>query len=241
VKFLDEDHTRILDADPKLQFQKLVVELLARIPTSHKLWVICLDALDECGQDRGQIFLRWLSDNIRKIPVHVRFFLTGRPDVPSYLKHGTLCSLMHGIILDNIDKGIVGQDIRTYVERSLDGNSWTPPSHWTPQVQHVDMITSRADGLFVFAATAVRYIHAGLPRVNPQKSLEYLLKGTALVDLDELYFHIVNEAIPVPADMDDRDQESYELSIQKLVTNRLRWLSKSGKLWSARFRQGNLP
>jgi hypothetical protein len=70
----------------------------------------------------------------------------------------------------------------------------------------------------VFAATAVRYIQAGLPRVNPQKSLEYLLKGTALVDLDELYFHIVNEAIPVPADMDDRDQESYELSIRILST-----------------------
>ncbi|KAF7371498.1 WD-REPEATS-REGION domain-containing protein [Mycena venus] len=218
VKFLDEDRTRILDADPKLQFQKLVVDLLAQIPTSDKLWVICLDALDECGQDRGQIFLRWLSDNIRKIPVHVCFFLTGRPDVPSYLKHDTLCSVMHGINLDTIDKRTVRQDIRTYVERSLDGNSWTPRYHWIPQMQDVEMITSRADGLFVFAATAVRYIHTGLPRVNPQKSLEYLFKGTTLVDLHELYFYIVNEAIPVSADIDDRDQESYAFSIRTLST-----------------------
>ncbi|KAJ6505429.1 hypothetical protein C8R45DRAFT_1181821, partial [Mycena sanguinolenta] len=47
VKFLNEDQTGILDADPKLQFQKLVVDLLAQIPTCNKLWVICLDALDE--------------------------------------------------------------------------------------------------------------------------------------------------------------------------------------------------
>ncbi|KAJ7836672.1 hypothetical protein B0H14DRAFT_1120795 [Mycena olivaceomarginata] len=177
VKFLDKDHTGILDADPKLQFQRLVVDLLAQIPTSHKPWVICLDALDECGQDRGQIFLRWLSDNIKKIPVHVCFFLTGRPDVPSYLKHDTLCSLMHGIILDTYDKGIVGKDIRRYVKQSLDGNSWTPQSSWTPQEHDVDEITRQADGLFVFAATAVRYIRAGSPKFNPQKSLGYLLKG----------------------------------------------------------------
>jgi energy-coupling factor transporter ATP-binding protein EcfA2 len=77
LKFLDEDHTGILDADPKLQFEKLVVELLAQIPSSHKPWVICLDALDKCKQDRGQIFLWWLSDNITKIPAHIHFFLTG--------------------------------------------------------------------------------------------------------------------------------------------------------------------
>ncbi|KAF7334743.1 WD-REPEATS-REGION domain-containing protein [Mycena sanguinolenta] len=33
IKFLDEDHTGILDSDPKLQFQKLVVDLLAQIST----------------------------------------------------------------------------------------------------------------------------------------------------------------------------------------------------------------
>jgi predicted NACHT family NTPase len=115
VKFLDEDHSGILDADPQLQFQKLVVGLLAQIPTSEKLWVICLDALDECGQDRGQMLLRWLSDSIKEIPGHVHFLLTGRPDVPSYLKHDVLCSLMYGIILDHVDKETVGNDIQRYV------------------------------------------------------------------------------------------------------------------------------
>jgi hypothetical protein len=125
---MDKDHSGILDADPKLQFQELVVDLLGQLPTSEKPWVICLDALDECGQDSGQMFLRWLLDNITKIPIHIRFFLTGWPDVPSYLKHDGICKMMHSIILDDIDKTTVRKDIRKYVERSLDGSSWTPGS-----------------------------------------------------------------------------------------------------------------
>jgi hypothetical protein len=125
---------------------------------------------------------------------------------------------MHGTILDETNKDIVGKDIRRYVELSLDGSSWTPRSPWKPQVYEVDEIMRRADGLFVFAATAVRYICPGLPRVNPQKSLDYLLKGVALVDLDKLYFHIVSDAIPNPSEMDLRGQDSYNVSMRVLST-----------------------
>ncbi|KAJ6543123.1 hypothetical protein B0H19DRAFT_1381054 [Mycena capillaripes] len=106
VKLLDDDRTGILSTAPNIQFQKLVVELLAKLPQSAAPWVICLDALDECGQDRGQTFLRWLSDSITDIPIHIRFFLTGRPDVPSYLKLDHLRSLMHGIVLDDLDSAV---------------------------------------------------------------------------------------------------------------------------------------
>ncbi|KAJ6629690.1 hypothetical protein B0H10DRAFT_1939664 [Mycena sp. CBHHK59/15] len=60
VKFLDSDCTGILSAEPRLQFQQLVVELLVQMPPSPTPWIICLDALDECGKDRGQVFLRWI-------------------------------------------------------------------------------------------------------------------------------------------------------------------------------------
>ncbi|KAJ7480818.1 hypothetical protein FB451DRAFT_1394878 [Mycena latifolia] len=114
IQLLETDRTGILEAEPSLQFQKLVVDILGKLPLSSNPWVICLDALDECGHDRGQIFLRWLSDSIGQIPAHIRFFLTGRPDVPSYLKFDTLRSLMHGIILSDVDTTQVQQDIRLY-------------------------------------------------------------------------------------------------------------------------------
>ncbi|KAJ6594878.1 hypothetical protein B0H19DRAFT_975088, partial [Mycena capillaripes] len=133
VEFLDSDRTGILAAEPCLQFQKLVVEILAKMPPSQSPWIICLDALDECGKDRGQVVLRWLSDSITQLPMYIRFFLTGRPDVPLYLKFDTLHPLMHSIILDEIDPITVERDIRLYVERSLDGSKWTTRESWKAQ------------------------------------------------------------------------------------------------------------
>ncbi|KAJ6571391.1 WD40-repeat-containing domain protein [Mycena capillaripes] len=218
VKFLDNDRTGILSAEPRMQFQTLVVDILAQMPPSATPWVICLDALDECGQDRGQVFLRWLSDSIAHIPAHVQFFLTGRPDVPSYLKLDKLHPLMHNIILDEVDPITVERDIRLYVEQSLDGNRWTTRESWKVRDTDVDEITRRASGLFVFAATAVRYILAGLPQDHPQSSVDYLLKGAALTDLEDLYHHIVNEAISWPAPSDQRAQDSRDRVMRILGT-----------------------
>jgi predicted ATPase len=58
-------------AGPHLQFQKLVVGVLVKLPPCSTPWVICLDALDECGQDRGQNFLSWLFNSIDQIPAHI--------------------------------------------------------------------------------------------------------------------------------------------------------------------------
>ncbi|KAJ6629701.1 hypothetical protein B0H10DRAFT_1939673 [Mycena sp. CBHHK59/15] len=56
VKFLDGDCTGILTAEPCLQFQQLVVELLVQMPPSPTPWIICLDALDECGKETADRF-----------------------------------------------------------------------------------------------------------------------------------------------------------------------------------------
>jgi ABC-type glutathione transport system ATPase component len=51
VEFLVDDRMGILSAEPRVQFQKLVVDILAKLPASSgsSPWVICVDALDECG------------------------------------------------------------------------------------------------------------------------------------------------------------------------------------------------
>ncbi|KAF7344289.1 WD-REPEATS-REGION domain-containing protein [Mycena venus] len=219
VKFVEGDKSGILDAEPKVQFQKLVVELLTQIPACQTPWAICLDALDECGQDHGQTVLQWLSAYIDKIPAHIHFFLTGRPEVPSYLKHDKLLSMMHRIILDDIDKTEVQKDIERYVTQALDGNNWKTKSDWKAQRQDIQVITNHANGLFVYAATAVRYIVGGFPMTHPQASVDYLLhKGVPLLDLDDLYFYVVNEAIQKPKISDPRAQDRYDLSLKVLCT-----------------------
>ncbi|KAJ6564287.1 WD40-repeat-containing domain protein, partial [Mycena capillaripes] len=217
IKLLEED-TRICRIEPHLQFQKLVVEILGKLPPCSKPWVICLDALDECGKDRGQIVLRWLSDSMVQIPAHIRFFLTGRPDVPSYLKFDKLLSQMHSVVLDQIEPLIVQQDIHLYVKQSLDGANWITRHPWKIKSQQAEEITTRANELFVFAATAVRYVLAGLPQTRPQKSVDYLLGGEPLTDLDHLYLRIVNDAILLAALGDQRAQDSHNQAMRILST-----------------------
>jgi energy-coupling factor transporter ATP-binding protein EcfA2 len=216
--FLDNDRAGILDTKPDTQFQKLVVEILEKLPPSQRPWVICLDALDECGQDHGQLFLRWLSDNIGRIPDHIRFFLSGRPDVLSYLKLSTLVSLTYGIVLDDIDIRSVSSDIYHYVEQSLNGANWITRHPWKIRNQDIEELTNRASGLFVFAATAVCYVLGGLPRVPPQKSIDYLLCGEVLTGLHGLYLRIIDEAIPAPHPGEQRAQAVYNQAMTVLST-----------------------
>ncbi|KAJ6457822.1 WD40 repeat-like protein [Mycena vitilis] len=218
VKFLDEDRNGVLSADPQLQFQELVVGLLEQTAPSRTPCIICLDALDECGKDRGQVLLRWLSDSIQQLPTHILFFLTGRPDVPSYLKFDKLRPLIYNIILDDLARDTVRRDVRLYVSQSLDGSRWTTPSPWRPQHSDVDEITRRADGLFVFAATCVRYICGDGLRFDPQQSVDYLLEGAPLSHLDALYFRIVDEAILLPTARDPRGTDYHSDAMRVLGT-----------------------
>ncbi|KAJ7106811.1 hypothetical protein C8R43DRAFT_1164303 [Mycena crocata] len=218
VDVLDNDRTGILSADPHLQFQRLIVDILAKIPAMSTPWVLCFDALDECGSDRGQIFLRWLSDSIDRIPPHIRFFLTGRPDVPSYLKLDKLRTSMHAVTLDQVDPEVIGRDICVYVGKALDGSTWTPRDPWKIQPQDIWEIAYRAGGLFVFAATAVRYVLAGLPQVRPQKSIDYLFRGASLVHLHDLYHRIAEDAIPKPDADDQRAQDTHDRAVRILST-----------------------
>jgi hypothetical protein len=125
---------------------------------------------------------------------------------------------MHGIILDEIDSSLVDQDIRLYVEQSLDGRNWTIRDPWKATSSDVDEITGHAGGLFVFAATAVRYICTGFPQHRPQRSLDYLLKGAPLTHLHDIYRLIINEAIAVPDPNDDRARDSYDRATKILGT-----------------------
>ena len=218
VERLQKDRDGILQQNKEEQFKKLVVELIARIPDGNTPWIICLDALDECGVDQGQHFLTWLSKYISEIPKHVRFFLTGRPNVPQYLRSHNFQNLAQEIVLDDLDANQVTHDIHLYVQRSLDLSQW-PKYPWQATPQDVDNITSLSGHLFVFAATAVRYICSMALSGNPQSAVDYLLKGQVpLTGLHSLYYQIVNGAIAEPKSRDQFAQDCYDRSRRILRT-----------------------
>jgi hypothetical protein len=100
----------------------------------------------------------------------------------------------------------------------LDGRTWIPRNQWSAHDTDVNEITQRAGHLFVFAATAVRYVLAGLPQVDPQTSIDFLLGGDPLQDLHDLYYRIVNEAIPDPNTEGRRPYHAHKLAMRVLST-----------------------
>lgn len=199
--------SEILEGDPDLisalpskQLDKLILEPLSRVSFSgDKPWVLVLDALDECGSDHGHTLLQLLTSNITRFSNHVRFFLTGRPEAPitTAFKSSSIEPITYMHTLQVSLNSAVSTDIRRYVEASLNGQ-WRGRNGWIVDDCDIEALVERAGGLFVFAATAVRHIHSSSIQHPPQKAMRFMLdtEASAFRPLDELYLHIVSNAVP---------------------------------------------
>ena len=112
-------------------------------------FLVIVDALDEIEDRGGLAFLEELLRTTNKFHLRgLKFFITSRPDVDlatlySSFPSNIICPL-HDIPTDTVKS-----DIATYLRTKL-------PLLWgTPEI---NVLMHQADGLFIFAATAVRYI-----------------------------------------------------------------------------------
>ena len=115
---------------------------------SHPLLVV-VDALDEIEDRGGSAFLEELLRMIYKSHLQgIKFLITSRPDADlaklcSSFTSDAICALY------DVPTDTVKADIATYLQAKL-------PNLWGMPV--VKDLMHQADGLFIFAATAVRYI-----------------------------------------------------------------------------------
>jgi len=112
-------------------------------------YLIVVDALDEIEDKKGLALLQELLETFSKGDLRgLKFLVTSRPD-PELAK---LCSSFESDAvcrLYEVPTDTVKADIRMYLGEKL------------PALQgdHLDDLSKKADGLFIYAATAVRYIH----------------------------------------------------------------------------------
>jgi len=127
--------------------------------------IIIVDALDEIEDRGGSAFLEELLRMTDKCHLRgLKFFITSRPDVDlaklcSSFTSDAVCALY------DVPTDTVKADIATYLQAKL------------PKLQGMPVISElmhQADGLFIFAATAVRYI---TPRPKMLKREQIRLLG----------------------------------------------------------------
>ncbi len=171
----------------QVQLSKLVITDVK--PTDPNLVII--DGLDECeSQEEIRRLIEWILSN--KSPF--RFLLTSRPEpeIKARFTSGRGGCHVNVRILSLTESKA---DIQKYLEEQLE-EIWPlqqrivdrGPQDW-PSEQDINSLVYQSEGLFVYAATAVRYIGG---EGYPVKRLEDVLKLHK--GLDILYKQVIEEA-----------------------------------------------
>ena len=157
-------------------------------------YLIIIDALDEIEADGGSMFLQVILETINQCPLRgLKFLVTSRPD-PHVVKLCKSFSSDAVCRLQDVPTGLVGSDIIKYLRVKLPNLDKT----------ELNSMMQLADGLFISAATIVRYLtpHRWITVDEQRRLLSKLhvrqsfsagdARGPLLVD--ELYQQILRDA-----------------------------------------------
>jgi hypothetical protein len=175
------EHSDITNRSLRDQWQLLVLSPLSKLDGNgcRSSYVLVVDALDECDDDNNiRIILQLLAEARSLKTVRLRVFLTSRPEVP--IRHGfyQISKTDHrDFVLHNVSPSIVDHDISTFLEYNLRliGEEDSQDVGW-PGAEVIKVLVQSASGLFIWAATACRFIREGL---FADERLRTLLEGDA--------------------------------------------------------------
>jgi len=172
--------------------------------------IIVVDALDECAdQDNVQIIIQLFAEVRSLTNVKIRVFMTSRPEV--HTRYGFLrVSSSQAFVLHDIPSQIVDRDITLFFEHQFKiiRQERGLPTDW-PGPQNRTLLVQKAAGLFIWAATAYRFVCEGK---YADKRLALLLGGSDSPQnperqLDQIYLTVLKSSIG----QDSEEQERSEL------------------------------
>ena len=202
---------KAIENDPKLAeptFIKLVDQFnkLIRVPIQVSMGeavktckIIVIDAIDECTDlQLVSSLIQLILESASTIPLKV--FIASRDEPLIRCAFISLPRLRTAFYLHEADKDVVKGDIRIYLKTSLAKikadhghtlDTWPPHSEFSA-------LLDRCETLFIYAATAIRYISQGGPLYKSRLSAmaNRGIKSSKLQTstIDGLYEHILDQA-----------------------------------------------
>jgi hypothetical protein len=195
IEAIEEDDTLPESTYSKLenQFNKLVRDpLQASIRPDVKTYkIIVIDAIDECTNlNVASSLIKLILRSASHIPLKI--FISSRDEPQIRAAFDSESSLRQRFILHEVEKDVVEGDIRTYVETSL--SKIIAPG--CDNTQDMSKLIRLCGKLFIYAATAIRYITA--PRGFPSKRLSDVVRQSTTnqfqASLDDLYGQMLEQA-----------------------------------------------
>jgi hypothetical protein len=181
-----------------LQVQSLLIKPWRSVVQSKKLGpvipVVVIDALDECENISNVLDALLHVIRRRDLP-GLKFFFTSRPEqVVSRHLLQTSRDVTVRFELHGIEKELVEADIRIYLDSVLAGTS--------PPTEKVQLLAQQAGNLFIYAATAAKFVLGVKSRARQLERLNSMVdhvnqpSNLATIGIDQLYLTILDHAIP---------------------------------------------
>lgn len=186
------------------QWQDLVLSPLSNLDgkDDRPRYALVIDALDECeDQNDIQIVLQLLAEVRSLKTVQLRVFLTSRPEVQIRYGFNQIHKDEHqDFVLHSISLSIVDHDISVFLRDKLEHIrlKYQFQSDW-PEESAITSLVRSSDGLFIWAATACRFIEQGGQFAQSRLSL-LLDKADGTIEparkLEEIYTTVLTNSIP---------------------------------------------
>ncbi|OJJ48735.1 hypothetical protein ASPZODRAFT_61828, partial [Penicilliopsis zonata CBS 506.65] len=208
-KTLEKDRD-IVNKSLSDQWHQLILKPMSDLPDDEGKapYILVIDALDECEESRIRDIQTILFENQSN---HLRVLVTSRPNLdPSFQPASGPGCQSHSIVLHNIATDIVERDILKFLEHHL---AKLRPD-W-PGTERINRLVQMASGLFIWAATASRYVTSGggaLAERRLRKVLDNdICPNSPEGSLDDIYITVLRDSIPANWSDEERRVCCYSL------------------------------
>jgi hypothetical protein len=185
------------------QWQDLVINPLSKLDVkdSQSKYALVIDALDECeDQNDVQIIVQFLAEAQSLRDIQLRVFLTSRPEVPIQYGFNQLHKDEYqDFILHSIEPSIVDRDISAFIRNRLGliRQRYQLQADW-PEERAITSLVQSSDGLFIWAATACRFIEQDSQLAESRLTL-LVNKSSGASEptrkLDEIYTTVLTNSV----------------------------------------------
>jgi hypothetical protein len=185
------------------QWRKLIFQPLSRLNGGQVIpqtVLLVIDALDECEDQRDIRLILQLFAESRELQImQLRIFVTSRPEAPVLSDFRAIPTAAHqDFILHNISKSDIQHDISVFATEKLGivQRENELSADW-PGEQAIKLLADRACGLFIFIATACRFISKSK---LPEKCLNQIIQANDTNwdpegHLDNIYIQILTDSL----------------------------------------------
>lgn len=213
-----ENDNDIAKAPAASQFEKLIMEPLTESASAMQGPVfIILDAMDECGtpESRKEL-MRLISQKFPKLPSNFRFLFTSRPEADIMHALTIAHNSIREIELDYTSEAS-RSDVLTYLRHEMNKIIRSVPEVQIPKDwpwdSNIKLLAEVAEGLFIWASTAVKLVASSDSPFRKLKDLIADSQSLSKFGLDELYATVLRSSGISWDDEASRDRFSKVLTL----------------------------